>query len=234
MDLETIRGHVENYLLDLPTETSALVDEWIRLAVRRAAERHNFRFMGDVLEATTVEDARLLIAKPDRWKEAGQPPWLLWQDGSTKEILWAPSTSDMVRMYGDAAPAEGNNAPIDAGCPRFILETDDELHVYPFPDDKSLWDDGNYRVRVPHWLYPEAPTADDDTNWLMTNMAFYVIFFAAAEGFLFNQDEQRAGTYAQKAEIEFTRGVHVDKRSRIPDRFTLTVSRGARGTGYRR
>lgn len=234
MDFSTLQGHVQDYVLDLPTETQALVPVWVNRAIEKAARRYNFRFMHTVMEATTAENTRKLADKPADWKETASLPWLLEQGGGSKEINWAASASDMIRLFGSAAPAEGSAIPIDAGTPAFLLETADELEVWPFPDTQATWDDGNYRLRVPYWAMPADLSADDDSNWLTEQAPFYVIYDAAAEGFLFNQDEQRAGIYQQLAEIEIVRIRNREKRSYLPDRITLGARKGVYGTAHRR
>lgn len=229
MDFQTLQSHVENYLLDVPAETSQLVPDWINMAVRQAADRHNFQFMKAETELETVEDQRELGDIPDGWKERRYPPWLQHQDGSVTEIRWAPSESEMVRAFGQAQPAQGSSVPADRGSPEFILEQDSTLEVFPFPDSRADWDNGEYRVVVPYWSEPAELSANTDANWITENMPFYVIFFAAAEGFLFNRDEERSKYYQQRAEEQFLRGRKADKRKQLPDRLILAPRSGARG-----
>jgi hypothetical protein len=162
--------------------------------------------------------------KPALWKEAGSAPWLAFDDGAVREIEWAPSESEMVRQY--ALDADGR--------PAFVLETDTELHVYPLPDGRADWPDEEYRVRLPYWSYSAALSAGADTNSLLQLAPWYVIFYAVAEGLVFNRDEQRAGVYQGKAETQFVRARVQDKRSRLPDRMTLVPRRGVFGSASNR
>lgn len=234
MNFETLQDRVEKYVLDLPGDIGTLIPEWINMAIRRACERHNFLFMRETApEQTTVEGQRKLMGLPTGWKETRGRPWLLHQDGGVTEIDWAPTESELIRMYGQAAPAEGNKASIDDGQPRFLFPRSDEIEVYPFPDDKSQWDDGNYRVYIPYWKFPTDLSNNSDTNWVTENMPFYIIFYAAAEGFVFNREEERAQLYFNRAEQKFRESRREDKLAQLPDRPTLIPKARAKGTRRR-
>lgn len=225
MQNSEIKTEVESWLLDLPSGASTRVQGWVNEAVKAACKRKNFRFMEAEHSVTTTDQTRKLDDKPSDWKEARGEPYLVNQDGSTTVIQWAPSESDMVRTFGYQAPAEGNDAEIDEGEPRYILETTSELHVYPFPDDESLWDNGLYRVRAPYWKFLAALSADGDTNEFTDNAEYYLIYFAAAKGFAWNRDEERAANFFQLAEREYQQFLRWYKRSQLPDRLNLAFRR---------
>lgn len=227
MDLQTARQRVQEYVIDLPSETVGLIDSWINKAIRTAEERYNFRYMADVLSSTTVEGERKLDDKPGLWKEAGSAPWLQRDDGSNRELEWAPSKSEMVRDFAVEDPD-------DKGSPRAILETADELRVFPFPDGESDYTDGEYRVRTPYWRFSEVLSSNEDTNALMTAAPWFVVYYAVSEALIFNRDEARGGAYASKAEQEFVKARLVDKRSRLPDRMTLVPRRDVFGSAMNR
>lgn len=210
-----LKTRVENYLLDLPSETQALVGEWINKALREGEERHNFRHMEAEAAFTTVTGQRSLGTKPSDWKEARTAPWLLFNDGESREIAWAASASDMVRTYavGDAE---------DEGRPEFVLETAAGFEVYPFPDGQADYPDDEYRVNIPYWARTADLAADADTNWWTDEASWYLTYAAVAEGMIFNREEERAQTYILKAENELQREIRLDKRSRLPRRLTLT------------
>jgi hypothetical protein len=223
MQLSELGTEVEDLLLDLPSGTTTRTTTWINKAIRDACTRHNFKFMEAESSFTTVENTRQLGSKDALWKEHRALPYLVNQDGSTDEFNWTGSESDMVRTYGAAAPAESNPAPIDAGDPHYLLERPTAIDVYPFPDELSDWDDGNYRVRVPYWAYPAVLVQETDTHWLTENAPWYVIFGATSEGYARNQNDEKAAMYAGRAEGEYRRIVRLDKMSRLPDRMNLAV-----------
>ena len=225
MEFGQIQDEVEGWLLDLPSGVQAKVPGWINEAQRDACRRHNFRAMEEELLPVTADQQRVLVAKPDDWKEARSLPYMYRQDGSTKELDWAPSESDMIRTYAIQLPDEGNTTPADEGEPRYILEYPTELHVFPLPDDESDWDDDDYRIVIPYWKYLADLSGDNDTNWFTDNHAYYLIWKAVSIGFAYNRDEERAEYYEGKAEPFFKRLKRQDKISRIGDRLTLSVNK---------
>lgn len=224
-NFQEIRNRVEEYLIDLPSETGALVPNWVNRAVRVAEDRHNFRHMEAEVEYTTLEGDRELGPLPEQWKEFRALPWLHLGDGAAREIYWAADQSEALRLYSE-------DDPDDIGAPRHILQTDANFEVFPFPDGQSLWDDGEYRVRVPFWRRTAALTASTDENWFTANAEWYLVYAAVGEGMLFNREEQRAEIYITKAETEFQRLVRTDKRSRLDNRFTFAAYRDARATRF--
>lgn len=226
MDLSTIRGYVKDYMVDVPsTVTNALIDAWVNEGLRKAETRHNFRYMEAQDDFTTTVSTRKLSDKPDRWKEFRGWPWYLREDGSDRQVLWAPSASDMRTQFDDADTD-------DDGAPQFVLETTDELHVYPYPNGDSDYSDGEYRLKVPYWKRSADLSEDSDgevVNPLIGLAPWYPIWYAVHEGLLLTRDEQRAGIYLNKAEQEFKLAVGRDKRSRLPDRMTLVPRTGVYG-----
>lgn len=224
MNFATIQTKVKDYLLDLPDETELLVPEWINFVIREAEDDHNFRYMEAVEQYPTVEGNRDLGLKPDRWKDFRGYPYLIRDDGGTSEIDWAASLSDMVRQYSD-------DPDVDKGAPQFLLQSEDSFDVYPYPDGQSDYTDGEYVLDVPYWRYSAELTADVDTNWLTDNYPWYVIFAAVSKGLVFNRDEQRAAGYVGMATDQYRRAVRKDKRSRLPDRMSLSVRPRVYGPG---
>jgi hypothetical protein len=218
-----IQDEVESWLLDLPSGAASRIPGWINEAVKEAAKRHNFRSMESELLPVTVDQQRMLVAIPSDWKEHRGLPYLYRQDGSTKELNWADSESDMIRTYAIQLPDEGNTMPADEGPPRYLLERPDQIDVFPLPDDESDWDNGNWRIVVPYWAYPATLTDDNDENFFTTTGDYYCIWKAASLGFAWNRDEERAQYFEAKAEKQFKRIERVDKLSRLPDRMTLAA-----------
>lgn len=240
-DFATIKSKVEGWVLDLPAATQAQIGNFVNHAITAAAERHNFRFMeSEVTPApvSTAENQRLLVAKPSDWKESRGLPFLLWQDGTTTEIDWAGSESEMNRSYAYQVAQETNTTPADSGQPKFLLEKPDDIWVYPLPDLLSGWANGNYRVKIPYWAMPAALVQDGDSNFITDNGEQYVIWKAVSLAFMFNRDEERGDYYERKAEPEYRRVVRRDKLAQLPDRITLAPRKDAyagpsRSTAYR-
>lgn len=237
MDFGQINDLVEDLLLDLPAGTTSLIPGAVNEAVKDACRRHNFRCMEEELLPVTVDQQRELTAKPSDWKEKRGEPYYYRQDGSTQPISWAPSESDMTRTYAIQLPDEGNTAPADEGAPRYLLERESAIDVFPLPDNESDWNNGNYRVVVPYWKYLPTMTADANTNFFTLNHEYYLIYKGASIIFLRNRDEERGNFYAGQAEGLFMQLKSQDKRSRLGDRITLAASpnvySGRPRSGYR-
>lgn len=231
MNFGEIEERVKSYILDLPEETDELVPDWINQAVREAEDRYNFRHMEATIQVQTVVGVRELTAPNSRYKAQRADPFLLYKNGSTREIDWAPSQSDMLRQFPEASedPTRG------AGAPQFLLEVYDEyesayeLHVYPLPDGNSDWANGEYRVRVPYWRYSVDLVDGGDTNFFTLNAPFYLIYRATSLGCEFNRDEQRGQYYLGKAEGEYQRIVGSAKRAKVGRRDELTIRTGVNG-----
>lgn len=223
MQNSEIKAEVQSWLLDLPSGATTRIQGWINEAIRDACKRHNFRFMEAEQGFTTAARTRELGSKPARWKESRGLPYYIRQDGSAREIEWAASESDMVRTYAVDEPAEGNATPVDEGPPRWLLERPDTIDVYPLPDEGSDWLDGNYRLVVPFWQYPEDLSADADENFITVEAPYYVIWKAAALGMRWNRDTENALLLEAEAEKQFRRLERQDKLARLPDRMNLAV-----------
>jgi hypothetical protein len=221
-----VKTEVQSWLLDLPTGAAAKIDSWVNEAVRDACKRHNFRFMeSEVTDQQTAVNTRLLVAKPATWKEARSCPYYVNQDGTVREIGWGPSKSEMNRSYADRIPQETSTSAVDSGAPKYLLETDANLNVYPLPDVLSGWTNGNYRVSAPYWAFPAALSADADTNFFTTNHEYYLIWKTCALGFAWNRDGENSAIYDQKAELLFQKLKYLDKMSRLGDRLTLAANK---------
>lgn len=224
MEFSELKSQTEFWLLDLPTGISTRVGGFVNEAIRKAEERHNFRCMEEELLPVTVNQQRELVSNKDsiiRWKESRGKPYYYRQDGTTVEIDWAPSESEMIRTFAIQLPDEGNTTPADEGPPRYLLERDTTIDVFPLPDDESDWDNGLYRVVVPFWGYLDDLSGDNDTNWFTNNSPYYIIWKACELGFMANRDEERADYFAGKAEPLFKEMRRADKLSRLGDRLTL-------------
>lgn len=224
MDFQTARGHVQDLLLDLPSTTAGLVDAFINKAIRDAEEQaYSFRHMEASATFTTTEGTRALGARPARWKKSRGAPYHLRDDGTTDQIQWASSLSEMIRQYPDStAPAT------DRGEPQFLLEDGEntEFHCYPVPDGGSDYSDGDYRIVVPYWRFTaELVTGVDDanTNWWLTNAPWYVIFQAVGEGLITSLSEDRAAVYLGKARSEYAKARKLDGRGKVADGASLAV-----------
>lgn len=224
MDFQTCKSDVGKWVLDLPATTASMLGTWVNEAVREGERGHNFRHMERSYALTTTAATRVLGSKPDDWKEVREDPWLQGNDGAVSEIDWGSSSSDMRRQFSQATT-------LDIGVPQFVLETPDGFEGYPYSDGRSDWPGGQYRVNVPYWAYSPDMEEDADTTKLLELCPFYVVFRAAAFGFIFNQDEDRGAQFLALAKSHLDTAVRLDKRSKLPSRINLTPRRGVYGFG---
>lgn len=223
-DFSTLKTRVKDYLIDVPNKTDALVGDWLNRAVVKAEERFDFKHMQVSQDYTTTVDTRVLSATlPSGWKSLRDPPFYTRDDEfvTTQEMGHAVSAHDMRRMYAEE----------DDGAPDFLLfdPEDESVKVYPLPDGGSDYDDGEYRITVPYWKYSDTLVNNADTNWFTDNAEWYLVFFAAAEGMLFNRDHEEASLYFQRAQEELSQKVRTNKETQSRRPRMLVPRTGAYG-----
>jgi hypothetical protein len=71
---------------------------------------------------------------------------------------------------------------------------------------------------------------DADTNFVLTgSFGLYVPYKAAFYGCVQNEDDGKAAKFQGMAEAELARAIKKDKRSRLPNRMTLSIRRDVYG-----
>lgn len=220
-----LKTRVEGYLIELPTFTTGLVGDWINKAITDAEGRHNYHHMEATLTATTTVGVRALAAEPSDWKEVREAPFYLTDDGETEEMAWGITRQLMRRQFAEQDTD-------DDGAPEFLLvDENDGILVYPFPDGSSDYTDGEYRIHIPYWAYSPALVNNNDTNWWTDNWEWFLTFYAAAEGFLANRDTQEATIYLERAEVERQKSRRRDKQRQRKPVHQLVPRRGVYGFG---
>ncbi len=223
---QTLQDRVTRRVIDLPAAVTAEVPDLINKALRTLQEFHNFKVMETETAqlTTTVATRPLSAAIPANFKEFRGLPYLVKDDGSTRDLLLAAHRAAALDVF----PL---NDPNDKGEPKLVLDpepTDDTgartLQVFPFPDGLSDWSGGEYRVVVPHWRYVAVLSDGTDENWFTSNAEWYLTFQATAEAFYLDWDEARgqlwetrAGGFAPdgRAVGEFNRVLRQDKLARL-------------------
>ncbi len=234
---QTLQDRVTRRVIDLPASVVTEVPDLINKALRTLQEQHNFRVMETETAqlTTTIATRPLSAAVPANFKEFRGRPYLVRDDGATRDLLLAANRTAVLDRFS-------LNDPNDKGEPRVLLEpepTDDTgartLHVYPFPDGLSDWTGGEYRVVVPYWRYVAALSDGADENWFTTNAEWYLVFAATAEAFYLDWDEARGQLWATRAGDfapdgrgvgEFARVLRQDKLARLGSVRALSFSLG--------
>lgn len=221
-----LKTRLQRWVIDsntgLTAETSALVVKgW-----KEVQKRHNFHIMQAEVSATTSITTTVLASAPSNWKERRGDPWLVDASGNTTPISWAPSKNEMIKQF------ETSNTTTGTGQPAFILEAanSDEvsppnLEVYPLPNVLSDYSDGNYRIVIPYWKYLSQPSDSADTDWLMQNVDWVILFHALAHAFWLNWDPENAALWEQKAEAELKKEKILEKKTRVSRSGILTPRR---------
>ncbi len=233
---QNIQDRVERRVIDLPASVVTEVPDLINKALVELQEFHDFKVMETETAAltTTVATRPLSAAVPTAMKGLRGRPYLVMFDGSTRDLVVAPSRSAALDAYT-------LNDADDKGEPRLILDpepTDDTgartWEVYPYPDGLSDWSDGEYRIVIPYWRYVTALNAGADTNWFTTSTEWYLIFKATAEAFYLDWDEARGQLWETRAQGELAKALKRDKMARLGSVRHLSFSLDAFGPQLRR
>jgi hypothetical protein len=213
---QTLQDRVTRRVIDLPAAVTTEVPDLVNKAIRRLMDLHNFKVMETETAQllTTAATRALQTAVPTDLKELRGRPYLVKNDGTTRDLLVAANRQAAL----DAFPL---NDPDDKGEPKLILDPEPSdagvrtWEVWPFPDGLSDWSGGEYRIVIPYWRYLPVLSGGTDTNWFTENVEWYIVFDAASEAFFLDWDETRGAVMAQKAAGEFDRALKVDKRARL-------------------
>jgi hypothetical protein len=229
-----LQARVERRVIDLPASVLAEVPILINEAMHFLQQRHNFKVMEtETAQTSTTADSHTLLAVPSDYKEARGLPYLVFNDGSTKDLLLAANRAAVL----DALTLSDPN---DVGEPVVILDAEPNdlgvrnFEVYPFPDGNSQFGDGEYRVVIPYWRYLPDLSAGTDTNWLTENAEEYLVFKATAEAFSVDWDEERSAAWEAKAGVKFNETIAADKRFRLGGVTTLVIHKDVNAPKLRR
>lgn len=220
-----LKAAVLALLVDARTEVASEVSNFVRLALRELQSRHNFLVQKAETTAITVSGQRTLAVRPGDWKEWRDVPYRLSYSGATAWVAFVDG-DEARRRYGDST-----------GAPEAVTETSIpdpttlavNLEVWPLPDGKSDWNDGEYRIVLPYWRLLPDLAADTDENWFTRDhqTRMFIVSRAAAEGFRMMWDEARAAIHDQRAEWWFERAQAEDKRRAFGRIETIGIWTGA-------
>ena len=217
-----LKSEVQTIIIDLPTAVSNLVGMLVNRAMKDLQKKHDFK----VMEATsnvfvTTANSHVLGSVPSDFKKFRGRPYILHNDGEVDHIGTAIDVTAVERVYG-------RNDTGTIGQPAYIVdpEPDDEnntrsFQVYPLSDGNSDYSDGQYRVYVPYWKFLTNLSADGDTNWFTNNAEEYLIYRAAARGFLLDWDPENAAIWQGLATDELRTAKNTDKYNRLGSVKTL-------------
>ena len=191
-----LQAKVLRRVIDAPQAVQAEVPSLVNAAIRKAQQRHNYMAMQSTVVYTTTANSITLGAIPADFKQVRDYPFFQFVDGGRwVEMRMSPSARAPRRMWAEDA----------VGSPRIAtFGTLDEnatgnFIVFPLPDGRSQFPDGEYRVAIPYYRYLPDLVAAGDFNWFTTNGDEYIVDHATAEAFRINWDEKRANYWAEEA-----------------------------------
>lgn len=223
-----LKNRVTRTLMDAPANTLLEVPLYINEAMSKLQNKHNFFVMQATITYTTTA-ARTLGTVPADWKHYRGKPYVLNFLGGGHWVEIATSRSQ----------AEGYRSVVDTGGPQVILKAEEatdgtgSFEIYPLSNSTSDYADGEYRVTVPYWKYLAALSADADTNWFLQqdDAVQYIVREAVANGFEFNEDDNRADRWHTRAAETYHDILLLDKYRWLSASETLVPHQGALTTG---
>ncbi len=204
----TLKDRLGRRIIDENTSFTTEQGDLINFAHRELQDRYNFKVMEAKTTAVTSALTRALVSIPSDWKEARAEPWLVDVSGNTDHIVWIPTEHEAQKSYDD-------NTTVDTGEPQFLLENATTIDVYPYSDSNSDHADSEYRIVIPYWKYLTELSADGDNDYLTNTYPWAIVYFATAQGFWLNQDEQRATFWEQKAEAQIRNKIRTEKKKKF-------------------
>lgn len=231
-----LQTRVAHIIIDTPASVQAEIPTLINEAIRELQRAHQFKICESSISATTALNTRTLVARPSNFQKWRDFPYLIDDQGQVRGLEWAASRVAAAREYG---LTEGGEADADLlnGEPVALVETDptDELgtaniEVFPLPDDRSLYTDGNYRIVIPYVKYLTPLAATGSQNWFTNNAEDFIAYRAAALGFFQDWDENRGTTWTQLAQSKMREIIKQDKYERISKVRELVPQHNARGS----
>lgn len=227
----TLCTRVRQNIIDLPETVTNRVPELVNQAIRELAGRHNFKCMEyKTAVLTTTLHTRKLADVPADFKEYRDSPYLITAMGHVFDLGIAADEKAAMREWGTMDGGEAEEELLD-GEPRVIVQTepvDDDnttaWHVYPLPDGRSDYSDGEYRLVVPYWRFLPDLSSLGEANWFTTYAELWIEYQATSAGFFLDWDEERGTLWKQRAAEQFLNVKNLDKRQRLSQTDNIPVS----------
>lgn len=209
-------------VIDQPQAVQDAVPGLINEALTDIQSRHDFEVMKALLEATSADATRNLVAKPSNWlKPRGRPYWVPFGLGKDQRFDWAPNKAWLSNRTTEQV--EGAPHWLLMGVPSDEAGTQ-QIELWPLSDGYSDYSDGQYRIKIPYWRTLTALSASGSSNWFTVNTPLYLEYRATASAFAIDWDEERMTLWNARAEGEFNKVRTRDKLQRLGGWDTLSVS----------
>ncbi len=227
-----MRDEVEATVIDVPARTRALIPQYINSALRTLQVRRVFHVMETRIDVNTVVGQRELVVVPENFRSLLGEAVAINDLGGWKPVHIAPSAHEVLRRWG----------PLSEGSPDTLVianDPSDELggsvvQIYPLPDGRSDYQDGEYRLQIPYARYL-APLVDDgDRNWLTIYGHRFIVYTAVSLAFLANENYDRADVWRAEANRHFNEIKQADTARRIAHVDVLVPHGGGYAPRYQR
>lgn len=225
MTFGQMQTEVQNWLIDTPTAVINTIPTFLNRAMHKLQVKHDFKCMeAEVGPYITANNTRTLGPVPALWKKPrNAKPYLEEYLGKIRELNYSS-------VLGEAKARWGDNANLNFGSPRLVVEDNasGNFLFFPFSDQLSDYSDGQYRIYIPYWTFLPDLANEGDTNWFTLNGEQAVVYQAVAMGFAMNEDDQRALAWNQYAAKEMLDLIQLDKDRRTGETASFTPHLGAR------
>lgn len=230
-----LQSRVQEIIIDSPPAIVARAGDLVNEAMRTLQTLHGFK-VGETQSSLyqTALDTRVLAAVPSDFMKFRGKPALIEQSGRVRELAVIADRNTAEREYGSAEGGEADATTL-RGRPKGILLSEPDnngamnFEVWPLPDELSLYTNGNYRIRIPYQRFLPALSGDSASNWFTENANEWLVYQAAAQGFLMDWDQSNAAVWTQNASNVLKTVILRDKYLRISMVETLVPHHGVRG-----
>lgn len=207
-----IKNDVAALVIDTPTSVISAIPTLVNEAIRSMQRDYNYRAMEQSSAFVTAEGVLELgtIANFKEYRDKG--PYMLKKLTRARKLLTAlgPDIDQAVLSSSDY-PEEpefiSNSVNVSTGVWTFSLA--------PYPDTNSDWDDGNYRIIIPSYVYTADLTLDGDNNWFTNNARDYIVYKATGEAFGRDWDYDSMAIWLQRASEKLKEIRKADKLNRV-------------------
>jgi len=217
LDLQTA---VQQRVIDLPPTVLAAVPRLINHAIRSIQRKYNFRAMEQSVTMITAVGSLTptpnTIANFKEYRDKG--PYLIRNLSEAKRFITASEPDASMFERADATlPDE----------PHFLFNTTDintgatTFSIFPYPDALSDWNDAQYRIVVPVYVYSADLVNSGDANWFTNNAADYIEREAAGQAFGLDWDYNSMAILLQEADKKYKEIKLADKTNRLSSVDTL-------------
>lgn len=208
-----LQTRVKERVIDLPPTVTNRVPLLVNQAIRSMQRAYNFRAMEVSQSMVTTEGS--LTPTPNtislfkEYRDKG--PYLLSHlTKGRRYVTTSQPNADLALLSNPDIPE----------TPQFLINSVDQagvttFTVAPYPDALSDWDDGNYRIVVPAYVYTPDLLNNGDTNWFTLNADDYIESKAASMAFGLNWDYNSMALLAQDAANIQKEVVKADKMNRL-------------------